>query len=149
MQDPHPLAIIPLQRDLLLSDTSSNSSSTYSSPHSRSINHNNNNNSSSTSNTSVGGNLLVDAPLVPVRALVPLGENSSTAHQPSLRSEDDAALMRSLISLLPHEQADSQVRGHVSAATSRVWNLANGALLDCTAVPLSVVRSFGSCTMAT
>ena len=88
MQDPHPLAIIPLQKNLLPSDTSS-SSSVGSSPNS----------------STPGGN----APLVPIRALVAHKGTAAAGLNESLRSEDDAALMRSLISLLPHERADSQV----------------------------------------
>lgn len=97
MRDPHPLAIIPLQKDLLLSlDTSSNSShgSTPSSP--------------GTAASGAG-----DGPL-PIRALVPHGGSPVASEgaergQSPLRSEDDTALMRSLISVMPHERADSQV----------------------------------------
>lgn len=104
MDDPHPLAIIPLQKDpLLLSDTSS-SSSTASSPNNRSCNQS-------------GLDSFSCQSLVPVRALVPhAGSSLSKSTSPtdwrdddSVRSEDDTALMRSLISLMPHEQADSQV----------------------------------------
>lgn len=48
-----------------------------------------------------------------MRALVPHGSAMATGGAESgepLRSEDDTALMRSLISLMPHERADSQVR---------------------------------------
>lgn len=89
MQDPHPLAIIPLQKNLLPPDTSS-SNSVGSSPN---------------SSTPGGAN----APLVPIRALVAHKGTATAGLDESLRSEDDAALMRSLISLLPHERADSQV----------------------------------------
>lgn len=88
MQDPHPLAIIPLQKNLLPSDTSS-SSSAGSSPNS--------------------GTPGTNAPLVPIRALVAHKGTAAAGLNEPLRSEDDAALMRSLISLLPHERADSQV----------------------------------------
>lgn len=92
MHDPYPLAITRLvDPHPLLSDTSSNSSIGSSSSNSESVS---------------------------IRALVP--HRSATAgvaaaadqeggHGGSLRSEDDTALMRSLIGLLPHEQADSQV----------------------------------------
>lgn len=91
---PHPLAIIPLKKDLLLpSETSSTSSSRASSPD---------------SNASTN---------VPMRALVPINppqpqQDSSISASGAtelVRSEDDTALLRSLIRLLPHEQADSQV----------------------------------------
>lgn len=85
MHDPHPLAIIPLQKDLLLSDTSSNSSG-QSSPRT------------------------TDAPSVNVRSLVPRPGHPAAA--------GDSALMRSLISLLPHEQADSQVSAAVPPSCS-------------------------------
>ncbi|CAM9893159.1 unnamed protein product, partial [Scytosiphon promiscuus] len=97
MRDPHPLAIIPLQKDLLLSlETSSNSShgSTPSSP-----------GAAPASGAS-------DGPL-PIRALVPhrgspvVGDDPERGQSP-VRSEDDTALMRSLISVMPHERADSQ-----------------------------------------
>lgn len=48
-----------------------------------------------------------------MRALVPHGSAITTGGAESgepLRSEDDTALMRSLISLMPHERADSQVQ---------------------------------------
>lgn len=48
-----------------------------------------------------------------MRALVPHGSAMATGGAESgepLRSEDDTALMRSLISLMPHERADSQVQ---------------------------------------
>lgn len=48
-----------------------------------------------------------------MRALVPHGSTMVAGGVESsepLRSEDDTALMRSLISLMPHERADSQVR---------------------------------------
>lgn len=47
-----------------------------------------------------------------MRALVPHGSAVTTGGAEGdepLRSEDDTALMRSLISLMPHERADSQV----------------------------------------
>lgn len=44
---------------------------------------------------------------VTMRALIPRRDNE--ARNTPVRSEHDAALMRSLISLLPHEQADTQV----------------------------------------
>lgn len=90
MHDPHLLAIIPLQKDLLLSETSSNSSS------------------GSIPNSNDGSSPGPDAPLVPIRALVP-HKGAAAGRDETLRSEDETALMRSLISLLPHEQADSQV----------------------------------------
>lgn len=80
-QDPHPLAIIPVQKNILSSDTSSISSSS--------------------SSLSYGA----DGPSVNIRSLVP-----SSGAAPAAAS--DSALMRSLISVLPHEQADSQVRKH-------------------------------------
>lgn len=49
-----------------------------------------------------------------MRALVPHGSAVTTGGAESgepLRSEDDTALMRSLISLMPHERADRQVQG--------------------------------------
>ena len=48
-----------------------------------------------------------------MRALVPHGSALATGGAESnepVRSDDDTALMRSLISLMPHERADSQVR---------------------------------------
>lgn len=84
MQHAHPLAIIPLSQQ---SDSSSRDSSRSGSP--------------------------VRAEHVAMRALIPRPQpvqgNSAAIEGQSLRSEDDTALMRSLISLLPHEQADSQV----------------------------------------
>jgi len=52
------------------------------------------------------------SPDLSMRALVPHGSavtaGDAEGDEP-LRSEDDTALMRSLISLMPHERADSQV----------------------------------------
>lgn len=98
MRDPHPLAIIPLQKDLLLSLETSSNSSHGSSP--------------SSPRTAASG--ASDGPL-PIRALVPhrgtpVASDDAERGQSPLRSEDDTALMRSLISVMPHERADSQVR---------------------------------------
>lgn len=98
MQDPHPLAIIPLQKNLLPSaDTSTSSSNSV---------------GSSPNSSTPGAN--ANSPLVPIRALVAhkgtaAAGTAAAGLDESVRSEDDAALMRSLISLLPHERADSQV----------------------------------------
>lgn len=56
-----------------------------------------------------------------MRALVPHGGTMTAGGAESgepLRSEDDTALMRSLISLMPHERADSQVRDPKSSSFS-------------------------------
>lgn len=106
MNDPHPLAIIPLQKNLLPSDTSSNSSSGVGS-------------SPNSSTPSANAN----APLVPIRALVAhKGGTAAAGLDASIRSEDDAALMRSLISLLPHERADSQVKFFLCAYLVMFFN---------------------------
>lgn len=104
MRDPHPLAIIPLQKDLLLSVETSSNSSDGNSPRSGGDGH----------GEQEGG--------MAIRTLVPhRGSSSSSSSsgpvvtaaaergESPLRSEDDTALMRSLISLMPHERADSQV----------------------------------------
>lgn len=58
-------------------------------------------------------NSIEDSGDLPIRALVPHSGSAMTTtaagRGEAVRSEDDTALMMSLISLMPHERADSQV----------------------------------------
>lgn len=89
----HPLAIIPLRKD-----NSSNSSRNSSRNRSRSPDH--------TSKTQVPVRALIPRPSVHQQGGGVAGGSGATE---AARSDDDNALMKGLISLLPHEQADSQV----------------------------------------